>query len=343
MAGLKDLAPGDLRAYKNGPVLGKTGLDRLMPMHLWVGPTGHILRAGPTMLKIRPRANIVGQRMTEFLEFRRPRGLQLMSDLLARDGAAIQVLFRQAPRVSMKGIIVGLPRDQGALLNLSLGISVAEIVRKFGLKSQDFAASDPTVEMLYLIEAQSAVLAESKRLNSRLQGAKIAAEEQAFTDTLTGVKNRRALEHILKRLTTSNSPQRFGLMHIDLDFFKAVNDTLGHAAGDHVLQQAAQIFVEETRSNDIVARTGGDEFVLVLMDCDDVKKLNRVAARIIYRLEQPIMFDGAKCRVSASIGTTVSSYYDAPDADRMRSDADVALYQSKDRGRACYTLFAPAG
>ncbi len=338
---LSDMSPSDQRAYRNGPVLGKIGLDQLMPLHLWVGPTGHILRAGPTLQKLRPDEAIVGQRMAEFLEFRRPRALQLMSELLTLSGQAVQVRFRKAPRTALKGLVVGLPKDQGALLNLSLGISVAELVRSFSLKSKDFAPSDPTVEMLYLIEAQAAILQESKRLNSRLEGAKIAAEEKAYRDTLTGLKNRRALNHILSRITSGAERRRFGLMHIDLDFFKSVNDSLGHAAGDHVLQEAARIFLEETRQDDIVARTGGDEFVLILMNCDEPERLNLIAARIIEKLEKPILFDGVECRVSASIGTTVSTYYDRLDADRLCSDADAALYQSKDRGRACFTLFSP--
>jgi len=341
MAARSGMSATNRRAYRNGPVLGKIGLDRLMPMHLWVGPTGHILRVGPTLQKLCPGMAIVGRRMTEFLEIRRPRGIQLMPDLLARDGAAAQVLLRHDPQVSLKGLIIALPRDQGAILNLAPGISVTELVQKFDLKNKDFAPNDPTVEMLYLIEAQTAILEESKSLNNRLQVARVAAEEQAFTDTLTGLKNRRALDHLLARVTDGGEGRKFGLMHVDLDYFKSVNDTHGHAAGDHVLQTAARIFVQETRAEDIVARTGGDEFVLVLMNCDNTATLNRIAARIIERLEQPIRFGGATCRISASIGTTVSSLYRNPDAAQLCNDADIALYQSKDRGRACFTLFSP--
>jgi len=195
--------------------------------------------------------------------------------------------------------------------------------------------------MLYLIEAQSAVLQESKRLNVRLQGARIAAEEQAFTDTLTGLKNRRALDHILARLAADKRRKKFGLMNVDLDYFKSVNDTFGHAAGDHVLQQAARIFVQETRAEDIIARTGGDEFVIVLMNCDDLVKLQHIAQRIIDRLEKPILFEGAECRISASIGTTVSSFYKKLQPQTLCGDADLALYQSKNHGRGRATLFHP--
>lgn len=337
----KPMSPANRKAIRGGARLGRAALDLLLPMHLWVGPTGHILRVGPTLGKLRPDEVIVGQRLGEFLEFRRPRAVQSLADLAAAEGGRVQALFRTKPRMSLKGLVVPMAAGQGVLLNLSLGISVAEAVRRYGLKAGDFAPSDPTVEMLYLIEAQSAVLEESKRLNSRLQGARIAAEEQAFTDTLTGLKNRRALDHIMDRLTTGRRKRRFGLMHVDLDYFKAVNDTHGHAAGDHVLQTAARILVEETRAEDVVARTGGDEFVLVLVNCDDAERLDAVARRIIARLEQPIVHDGATCRISASIGTTLSRYYARPDIARITSDADAALYESKRAGRARATAFLP--
>lgn len=336
---LRDLAASDQRAYRAGPGFGKQALDKLMPLHLWVGPTGHIIRAGPTFQKLRPDEQIMGQRLTELLEFRRPQNILTLADLKKADGQVVQVRFRQSPHTSLKGTAVALAARRGVLLNFSLGISLADTIGRFNLTGRDFAASDPSVEMMFLIEVQSVVQGENKNLTSRLQGAKIAAEEQAFTDTLTGLKNRRALDHVMTRLITGKAPVRFGLMHLDLDFFKSVNDTHGHAAGDHVLQEAARIFVQETRHDDIVARIGGDEFVLILVDCDDLTRLNKVAARIISRLEEPMSFGGNLCRISASIGTTVSTFYRTLQADRLANDADIALYASKNKGRACHTVF----
>ena len=234
---------------------------------------------------------------------------------------------------------MALPGDEGALLNLSLGISVLEAVERHALTSNDFAPSDPTVEMLYLIEAQTAVLAESRKLNMRLEGARLAAEEQAFTDTLTGLSNRRAMDHVLARLAMPPAVEPFGLMHIDLDFFKQVNDTHGHAAGDHVLQHVARILTEETRAGDMVVRVGGDEFVLICRGSDDPMVLDKIARRIIDRLEKPIPFGDIECHISASIGTTVSSRYAKLDPEQMMNDADTALYASKEQGRARHTIF----
>jgi diguanylate cyclase (GGDEF)-like protein len=171
-----------------------------------------------------------------------------------------------------------------------------------------------------------------------LQGAKIAAEEQAFTDTLTGVKNRRAMDHILERYVEADLP--FSVMHVDLDWFKQVNDTHGHAAGDHVLQVAARILVDETRADDTVIRAGGDEFLLIFPRLVRRDRLAAVAGRILSRLDAPIPYRGAACRVSASIGIASRAGGDALSAEAVVAAADAALYRSKKAGRARFSFAA---
>jgi len=315
--------------------LSPDAIARLMPMHVWLSPEGRIRRVGPTLQKLRPRMLLSGRNFLDVFELRRPRSARSLEGLMRAAETRLHLAFRHPPCTALKGLIIPLEGEAGALINLSFGISVVEAVAEYGLTVGDFAATDLTVEMLYLVEAKSAVMEESKKLNQRLQGAKIAAEEQAFTDTLTGLKNRRAMDHVLARLIGEGKP--FGLMHLDLDFFKDVNDSYGHAAGDHVLQQVARVLVEETRANDTAVRVGGDEFVLIFDGVTDALRLNGVANRIIGRLEQPIPFNGTPCRISGSIGTTLSTRYDRPEAEQMLQDADMALYASKRAGRARVT------
>lgn len=313
-------------------------LDVLCPMHLVLDRTGHIAHVGPTLAKLRPGEIIVGERFLEVFELRRPRSVTRMQELVGFAGHKLRLRFREAPCTGLKGVLLPAPDDSGgAIVDLSFGISVVDAVRDCALTAADFAHTDLTIEMLYLVEAKSYAMEELRKLNLRLQGARIAAEEQAFTDTLTGLKNRRAMDHILSRASTGGG--RFALMHLDLDFFKAVNDTKGHAAGDHVLQEVARILVEETRSEDTVARVGGDEFMLFFAGRMNRRRLDDISHRLIRRLEVPIVFGGEDCRISGSIGITMSEDYPEIDIPRMQEDADLALYASKHRGRACHTFF----
>ncbi len=315
-------------------------LDVLCPMHLTLDATGHITHAGPTIQKLREGAPMAGQRFLEVFAVKRPRSITCMDDLRRATNLKLHLEMRDTPRTALKGIMVTLGDTRGEMIvNLSFGISIMDGVRDYALTNADFAATDLAIEMLYLVEAKTAAMEASRKLNLRLQGAKIAAEEQAYTDTLTGLKNRRAMDLVLERMAEGASP--FAMMHIDLDYFKAVNDTLGHAAGDHVLQHVARVMVEETRASDTVARVGGDEFTLILPGVHNDDILVRIGTRIIERLEEPVPFNGQICRISASIGTVRVRPDHRRSIQNLLSDADFALYASKHAGRARQTIYTP--
>lgn len=308
-------------------------LDRLMPMHLCLSASGHIASCGPTLLKLFPDLPFVGRRFFEVFDVRRPGGINSMSALNTRVGERIYLGLRDQPKPMFRGLAIPLSSGQGLVVNLSFGIDIVNAVRDHALTDADFAATDLAIELLYLVEAKSAVMEELRQLNLRLQGAKSAAEEQALTDTLTGLRNRRAQDLALEQVLGKATP--FGLMHLDLDYFKAVNDTLGHAAGDHVLREVSRILSEETRSIDTVARVGGDEFVVILPELAEPARLRNIANRMIAKLQEPMLFEGQSCQISASIGMTISTFYPNPSADQMLSDADQALYACKRAGRGC--------
>lgn len=317
---------------------GPHSLSRLMPMHLALDPAGLVTSAGPTFVKLLGGSGAQGRPVGALLALRRPPGPVTIDRLRAQSELALPVVLAGDPSVTFRALVVPTA-EGGAFLNLSFGIGVTEAVRRHGLTVEDFAATDLTVEMLYLVEAKTAVMDELRSLNRRLQGAKVAAEEQALTDQLTGLRNRRAVDLHMKALIRLG--QGFGLMHIDLDYFKQVNDSFGHAAGDLVLRAVARVLVRETRATDMAARVGGDEFVMLFPGLTDPQQLMRIAQRIIEGICEPIDHEGRACRISASVGVTASTFYDAPDADRMLSDADAALYDSKHSGRGLARLCAP--
>jgi diguanylate cyclase (GGDEF)-like protein len=318
--------------------LDLAALDQLMPMHLCLSPSGDIVSAGSTLAKLFPETALLAHKLFDLFEVRRPGGVFDMAGLMTQVGKRLYLGLHGCKLPPMRGIALPRARGQGLLINLSFGIGVIDAVRHHELTDADFAATDLTVELLYLVEAKSAVMDELRNLNLRLQGAKVAAEEQALTDTLTGLRNRRALDVELGILSRHATP--FCLMHIDLDYFKAVNDTLGHAAGDHVLREVAKVLCAETRNGDTVSRVGGDEFVVVLQSLADTGLMQQIAQRIITRLNAPMEFEGQACRIAASIGMTVSTLYPSPNPERMLSDADQALYASKRAGRAQATLYS---
>lgn len=322
-----------------GPLaLPQAALDLAMPLHLRLGPDGRIQQAGPTLRRV-VEAPLIGDAVTRHFDLLRPAGPDTAAALAAHPGARVKLRLRRAPDIGLRGVSLPMGEGQGVLLNLSFGISVVEAVRRFGLTNEDFAATDLAIEMLYLIEAKAAVMSELGRLNDRLRKARAAAEEQAFTDALTGLANRRALEGVFDEAVASHRP--FALMRVDLDFFKDVNDRFGHAAGDRVLVETARRLRDGLRDGDVVARVGGDEFVLLLGGETGPGPLAALAGRLIDRLSEPVRHEGSDCRISASIGVTTSALYALPELDTLLRDADAALYLSKREGRSRATLVTP--
>lgn len=310
-------------------------LSQLMPMFLWITETGLIRGAGLTLQKV-TGAPLVGRSFEEVFRVKRPRGAG-PTEFAFGPGQRVQLDFAGGVHRCLRGTAVPLAGGQGALLNLSFGIAVAEAVREHDLNDGDFAPTDLAVEMLYLIEAKAAVAKENRALNQRLQDARDLAEAAALTDSLTGLGNRRAMERALSEAAGDRRP--FSLLHMDLDHFKAVNDTYGHAAGDQVLRELATRLLGLIRQGDSFARIGGDEFVIILPDLVDQALLIALAERLLTAASDPVVHDGCPCRVSLSIGAATS--LDFPDPAEMLEAADRALYASKHAGRAWFTLARP--
>lgn len=327
-----------------GVFLRHSHLSALMPMHLRLDSTGAIAGAGSTMRQmLRPQM----LHFDDAFFLTRPACETTSIATLAMAGKTGQRVFlrsRDDAGLTLRGHVILL--DQGELLiNAGFGIGLADAVRKLALTERDFAPGDLAMELLFLHEANWAVMSELARFNRHLDEAREVAEAQAFTDPLTGLLNWRGLDlglsaaicddHLAR---TQRASSGFALMHLDLDFFKAVNDELGHAAGDAVLQAVAGVLRGATRANDAVARVGGDEFVLLLAGMTATGPLHQLAKRVIDGIEQPILVDGATCRVSASVGIARSSDYDDIDPKTIQADADAALYASKRAGRGRSTI-----
>jgi diguanylate cyclase (GGDEF)-like protein len=187
----------------------------------------------------------------------------------------------------------------------------------------------------------------------QLRRLEVALGRQALQDGLTGLANRALfhdrVQHALTRLAraAASEDRRVGVLFLDLDGFKAVNDAMGHRAGDRLLQGVAARLLNATRGCDTVARFGGDEFAVLVENARGLLDANTVADRILSALRTPIEVGGGSdggatrdARVGASIGIALAE--PGVNADTLLAQADAAMYQAKSEGKGRQVVFHPA-
>ncbi len=166
--------------------------------------------------------------------------------------------------------------------------------------------------------------------------------QMATLDSLTRLPNRHAFQEYMDRALKEASlvDAKVGLLFVDLDRFKAVNDSLGHHAGDIVLQEMAQRLAESTRYGDWVARLAGDEFTVIVNNPEHTDTLRGIADRIRESLTEPTQLENHEITLTCSIGISVYPD-DAMDAETLLQNADAAMYAAKQAGRNQYAFFTP--
>lgn len=172
--------------------------------------------------------------------------------------------------------------------------------------------------------------------NHRLQTSKEQLSRAAYRDTLTGLINRRKLEESVNEILSvaQRKKTHFALFFLDLDYFKNINDTAGHEAGDELLKVVAKRLKNILRENDIIARIGGDEFVIVIMDVTG-STIAIIANKILNTILAPIIIKGNEQYITLSIGISVYPD-DGSDFTTLIKNADLALYRAKEQGRNNY-------
>ncbi len=191
--------------------------------------------------------------------------------------------------------------------------------------------------------------ASLEQANQQLQGANAELQWMAFRDPLTGLPNRALLEDRLNGALNRISRQanypgkrkltKLAVVFIDLDGFKPVNDSYGHAAGDHVLRQVSNRLSELIRDTDTAARIGGDEFLILLEEVEGVSDAVSLADRILQSLSAPLEIADREISLSCSIGIAI--FPDHAVRDRLISSADAAMYVAKYNGGNGYAVYAP--
>jgi len=177
---------------------------------------------------------------------------------------------------------------------------------------------------------------------TQIKAQEAQLQHMAHYDPLTGLPNRALLADrmAVALAQAGRSGEKLAVCYLDLDGFKPVNDTWGHATGDRLLEEIAGRLREAVRGGDTVARLGGDEFVLLLANLAGVEECEISLARLLQTVARPIVIDGAALTVTASIGVTLFPG-DGADADTLLRHADQAMYAAKEAGRNRYHLFDP--
>ncbi|MDQ0160921.1 GGDEF domain-containing protein, partial [Alkalibacillus salilacus] len=161
----------------------------------------------------------------------------------------------------------------------------------------------------------------------------------ANKDPLTGLANRRKLNEGLHKLLQQQvlMNQQIALLYLDLDEFKEINDTYGHHVGDELLRQVTERINQVIRGDDTFSRIGGDEFVILLPDVDDMEEVAQIAERILEAVGQTRIIDGYSFSTSFSIG--IAFYEEGDNPTSLIEKADYALYQAKDSGKNNYVIY----
>ena len=220
----------------------------------------------------------------------------------------------------------------------AIGLTVTSITAACCL-----ALQRPKTGFLSLAIAFMVFVARVVTRERQLQSAHVRLEQRALYDTLTGLGNRALLTQELScalERPRSDASSAVAVLFVDLDRFKAINDSLGHAFGDRLLIAVANLLKSALRPQDLLARLGGDEFVVLLRGIDGERSAALIGERIVALLQEPIVLDERVNYVTASVGVMIAE--ETTTADEMLRNADCAMYAAKSSGKNGMKLFSPS-
>ncbi len=250
-------------------------------------------------------------------------------------------------KLALRGTLIGV--DDGSIRDAVVAplegerrlVGAMVVANRLG-DSGGFDAAD--VLLLETLAGHAGVAIGNGRLERTLDELKeLQGElaERATTDPLTGLANRGHFGACLTdALDRRDGASGVGLIYVDLDDFKGVNDRLGHAAGDHLLHELAVRLRSCLRDGDVPGRLGGDEFAVVIGQVDSVEQLTRLADRIQSAIERPLSWDGSVLEPRVSMGVALAG--DETDAASLLADSDTAMYHAKRSGKGQLAMYDPA-
>ena len=293
--------------------------------------------AAPVPIAGRPSERVVRERRSI---------VTLSSDDPFATGAVLAAEARAAREGQRPESIVRTP--------ILAGESVLGVLSVQSYTSNAYSRAD--VEVLEAVAALAATALRNIRLVDELRSSQEALAHQAFHDSLTGLPNRARFRTRLAATLATRPADQVAVLILDLDGFKNVNDSLGHAAGDRLLDQVARRLLNATRGCDTVARLGGDEFAVLLENVRGDRDTTRVAERVLEALQRPFVLDGSPTVVGTSVGIARGGGTGAADGhegerdgdaasedpvDTLLRNADLAMYRAKAQGKGRFALYEP--
>lgn len=245
--------------------------------------------------------------------------------ILCRDGSSVDILWNNSVIFDKKGNMDAI---------ISMGVDISERNRTEEKMLQSFQQLEAVHEELTATEE------ELRYQYDELRKSQEALTKMAYYDSLTELPNRSMLSEKLKeRLERAETMGHIiGVLFMDLDNFKPINDTFGHAFGDMVLRSVADMLKSSISANDLVGRQSGDEFVIVLSDVLNIDDIKEGADRILHKFQQPLTVKGHEIYITASMGISVYPY-DGRDEQSLIKNADTAMYNSKELGKNNYQFY----
>lgn len=238
------------------------------------------------------------------------------------------------------GLALGLGVATVLLVSLLVARSIRRPLKDLKTGAENFAQGNLDYRIpIHRHDELGEALEMFNSMASALEGGQEDLEHQAFHDTLTGLPNRSLFQdrllHAIARQERDRRP--LAVLLVDLDDFKTVNDSLGHAAGDELLKFVADSLGTELRPGDTAARLGGDEFAVLVEDMRGRSDAVRVAQRILASLTKKLLIEGEEVFVNGSVGIAIT--YGGESADDVLRNADVAMYAAKGAGKSRFQIF----
>ena len=318
------------------------------PFHLVIDRELRIQHAGPSLHRLCGGIPH-GVRLDSLFTITTPRSAHTFDAVAARSRSMFLLRSVADAAVTLRGQMLHDDHDEMLFFVGSPWVTDTAALAQLGLTLDDFAVSDAVIDYVLLLQNQSASLTTAKELSTRLQESTDELRRQAFHDSLTGLPNRRLFtDRVQAAVAPDHGPtcEHFSVLMLDLDGFKAVNDSYGHSTGDELLRVIAGRLRHLTRPGDLVARLGGDEFA-ILVEPDNKPDAGRevaaeVAERAMAALREPVSLPSpADVTIQIAVSVGIAACGGVATADDLLRNADLAMYVAKTTGKDRHELFEP--